>query len=61
MSSKKTPENAWKPFGEAREFVRGLGLKSRSDWREYCESGEKPENIPASPRSVYGEFTGWGD
>ena len=43
----------WLPFEEAREFVRALGLVSGSKWREYCNSGNKPNNIPSSPRFVY--------
>jgi hypothetical protein len=42
-------------FEEAREFVRSLGLKSQGEWGKYCKSGKKPNNIPASPRSVYSE------
>src|SRR5208337_3316708 len=50
------------PFKEAREFVRGLGLKSRPAWEAYCRSGNRPDNIPADPKGVYAdEFAGWGD
>lgn len=28
----------WRPFKEAREFVRKLGLKSESEWRNYVAS-----------------------
>jgi hypothetical protein len=52
----------YRPFDEAREFVRGLNLKSTDDWRRYCLSGEKPEDIPSNPRTVYpNEFKGVGD
>jgi len=52
----------WKPFEEAREFVQGLGLKSGSEWRDYCKSGTKPNDIPSAPNQVYGsEFKGMGD
>ncbi len=58
--------NVWQreflPFGQAREFVRALGLKSYSDWRIYCESGKKPEDIPARPEQIYeSDWVGWGD
>ena len=26
----------WRPFEEAREFARGLGLKSGADWNNFC-------------------------
>lgn len=43
----------WLPFDEAREYVQTLGLKSYREWIEYCKSGQKPENIPSSPKTVY--------
>ena len=41
------------PFNEAREFVRLLNFKDRKEWRAYCKSGNKPENIPSDPGKVY--------
>ena len=41
------------PFEEAREFVRGLGLKGQEEWIEYCASGNKPLNIPSAPYGAY--------
>jgi len=51
----------WRRFEEAREFVRGLGLKSVDAWKEYCKSGANPEDIPSSPGQVYDEFKGYSD
>jgi superfamily II DNA or RNA helicase len=48
----------WRPFEEARAFVRGLGLKSHDDWHVYCKSGKKPDNIPVAPHKVYRKL-GW--
>ena len=49
-------------FEEARAFVRKLGLKSQKEWKEYCKSGKKPDNIPSQPHQVYGkEFISLGD
>lgn len=53
----------WRPFEEAREFVRNLGLKSSTEWQLYCknklEDKElKPIDIPSSPNTVY-RFSGW--
>ena len=49
---------AYKPFEEAREFARSLGLKNGNDWKVFCKSGLKPPNIPISPREVY-KHKGW--
>jgi hypothetical protein len=46
----------YRPLKEAREFVRSLGLKTASEWREYCASGEKPTDIPTSPWLIYKEL-----
>ena len=52
----------WRPFEEAHAFVQALQLKSRSEWRAYCKSGEKPTDIPTNPNVVYGSaFRGMGD
>jgi hypothetical protein len=52
------------PFNEAREFVQTLGIKSVSEWKEYCKSGKKPNNLPSTPQEVYKKqktWKGWGD
>ena len=48
----------WMPFEKAREFVRGLGLKSQKEWREYLTSKSKPYNITSKPERVY-QNVGW--
>ena len=61
--------NGWKGYGdwlgtnyrsfkEARQFAHSLGLKSASEWKDYCKSGKKPTDIPAVPRSFY-KNDGW--
>ena len=53
----------YRPFSEAREFVRSLELKNQSEWYAYCKSGEKPADIPSNPHSSYKEewkgFSDW--
>jgi superfamily II DNA or RNA helicase len=44
----------WMPFEEAREYVRGLGLKSSTEFTEFWRKGKLPKNIPSKPRFVYG-------
>lgn len=67
----------YRPFNEARAFVRRLGLKSergsRSNdskdlsWRNYCKGlledklGLKPDDIPQQPSKVYNEWNNWPD
>jgi hypothetical protein len=46
----------YRPFKEAREFVRSLGLKNNREWKEYCKSGNKPDDIPSAPWNTYKEW-----
>ena len=46
----------FRPYKDAREFVRALNLKGRKGWIEYCESGNKPDDIPTTPWVVYKEW-----
>jgi len=45
----------WRSFEEARAYVRSLGIRNHREWKEYCRSGRKPDDIPASPNWVYGD------
>jgi hypothetical protein len=47
-----------RPFKEAREFVRSLGLKNSVDWREWARSGARPKDIAYHPETVY-KGKGW--
>jgi superfamily II DNA or RNA helicase len=53
----------WLDYKKAREFVKGLKLKSRNEWNQYCKSGNKPNNIPSNPDKTYKNngWTGIGD
>ena len=51
----------YKDFISARKFARKLNLKSGPEWRKYCKSGEKPQDIPSNPYRIYKEFQGIGD
>ena len=37
------------PFKEARAFVHSLNIESQTKWKEYCKSGDKPDDIPSKP------------
>ena len=57
-----THQRVYRSFEEAGNFVRTLNLKNREEWREYCKSGNKPDDIPSSPHYTYKkDFKGWGD
>ncbi|MCE9635831.1 MAG: hypothetical protein K8T90_09010 [Planctomycetes bacterium] len=59
----------WLPFEKARAFVRGLGLLDAAEWHAYGRGelelilGTRPDNIPASPVTVYRRegWAGWRD
>lgn len=56
---------SWRPFEEARAFVRSLNLKNVEEWRLYCK-GELPgfERIPNDiPKTPYKSYStqGWID
>ena len=57
---------SFRPFQDARVFVRTLGLKNPREWELYrCGKhsvGLKPKDIPSRPNSTYKtEWVSWGD
>ena len=57
--SKKT----FRPFEEARAFVRALGLKRQKEWISYAGSDKRPLDIPSAPHWFYAGkgWVGYGD
>ena len=55
--------NKFLSFADAKAFVSGMNLKSNKERAEYCKSGNKPNNIPSNPNTVYKDngWTTWGD
>ena len=51
-------EDGWLPFGEARQHVVSLNLKSPKAWEMWCKSGQRPANIPSNPQRAY-KHDGW--
>lgn len=53
----------YRSFKKARAFVRGLELKSESEWRDYVNSGKRPDDIPLAPHECYANdgWAGWCD
>ena len=56
MVNKKT----WRPLEEAREFARSLNLSGVREWKQYCKSNKKPDNIPSASDIIY-KNDGWKD
>ncbi len=59
---------SWRPFEEARTFVRTLKLKNQPEWNAYCNGrkphlGRSPADIPTNPNRVYADqgWSGMGD
>jgi hypothetical protein len=53
-----TANRQYLTFEEAKKHVRGLGLKDVAGWKHYCNSGQRPNNIPSNPNSHY-KNGGW--
>ena len=55
-------KKSWRPFEEAREFVRSLQLKNTREWEEYRNSGKKPDDIPSHPNVIHkNDWVSWPD
>jgi hypothetical protein len=59
---------SWRPFKEARAFVRSLNLKSQREWNQFVKGtlpnkGTLPADIPARPDYPYADkgWKGMGD
>ncbi len=62
VGGKRHTSSRWRSFDEARAFVRSKGLTNQAEWRAFCRSGDKPDDIPATPEVVYkAEWRGFGD
>ena len=60
VSSKKSRN--WPSFEEAKKIMKGFKLKNARDWREWCKSGQRPNNIPSAPDKVYkDDWKDWKD
>jgi hypothetical protein len=66
LGTGKTINRYWgeyRSFIEARAFVQSLNLKGCKEWVEYCNSGQKPSDIPRAPEKKYAGhgWINWGD
>ena len=46
-------KTGYRPFKEARDFVRSQDIKTPKEWDEYVKSGDKPDDIPSNPGTYY--------
>jgi len=53
-------DRVFRSFSDTKKFVHSLKFKSMREWREYCKSGNKPDNIPSNPNNTY-KNSGWKD
>ena len=53
----------WRPFAEAREHVRGFGLKSHAEWAEFRAADKRSLDVPSLPSRTYRDegWAGWAD
>ena len=52
----------FREFEDARKLVHTLNLKNAREWGSLSKSGNKPNDIPSSPRKNYKKkWKGWGD
>lgn len=52
----------FRPFLEARNFARSLGLCGPEEWWTHWEEHKRPDDIPSDPPKVYREeWAGWRD
>ncbi|EGG41857.1 hypothetical protein Nlim_1300 [Candidatus Nitrosarchaeum limnium SFB1] len=52
------PNQNFRNFDEAKSFVHSLKLKNFKEWQQYCNSGKRPNDIPARPEKYY-KLKGW--
>ena len=52
-----------RPFHDAREYARSLGLKNRTGWERLARARSLPNDVPHKPSHVYktNGWVGWGD
>lgn len=51
-------DREYRDFESARKYVRSLKLNSFHEWKEYCKSGDKPDDIPSAVHRIY-KNKGW--
>ena len=54
---------SYRPFEQARDYTRSLGLRTYQEWKELADGGRLPPDVPKYPMDHYrGKgWTNWGD
>lgn len=67
-NTEATYNRNYRPFKEARKYVRSLKLRSSTEWAKYCSGklsgkGSKPKDIPTAANRIYADkgWIDWGD
>ncbi|MBI45680.1 MAG: hypothetical protein CMG66_05920 [Candidatus Marinimicrobia bacterium] len=60
LGQMKDYKGPWQDFEKVKAFVQSLNIRSHKEWKQYCESGNKPIDIPSNPYGVY-KNKGWID
>jgi len=63
LGTQRKPRYAgeWRPFNQAREYVRNLALATSQDYRKWAKGSQRPADIPATPHFAYSEWVSWPD
>lgn len=51
-------KNGFLKYSEAKEFVKDLKIRSKTEWGTYCKNGNRPYNVPSTPNRTY-KSKGW--
>ena len=52
----------WRPWAEARDYIRSLEFNSTQEWRDWAATADRPYDIPSTPNREYKEhWNGWSD
>jgi hypothetical protein len=46
-------DKQFRSFEDAKKFVHSQNLNTYEEWKKYCKSGKKPEDIPSAPNVTY--------
>jgi hypothetical protein len=63
LGNKNQIKKKYRTYEDAQKFVQSLELPSSNQWKEYCKSGKKPDDMPVDPSRVYQNngWKGWGN
>ena len=56
-NKKSNHDIVWRPFEEARGFVRKLEFQNTEEYNKWAKTDQKPQNIPTAPKRIYAEFS----